>query len=385
MRRLLLPISACCLVFLTTACAPPARERFFWPPPPEQPQVEYIGVYRSSNEMTSGAAKALMSVTGGTEQLPLNQPTAIVADDHGKVFVSDSEFNKILLFDFVKKSYGDYITEGLKKPFGLDIDSKGNLYVVERKGAVVKVFSPERALLRSFGAGQLKEPIRVAVDDERGRIYVSDLMDHQVKVFSLDGQFIRFLGDENGFRSEADGEFNRPNGVTVDAAGNLYVCDQLNARIQVFDPTGAFIRKFGIRGDTLNTFEAPTGLTFDNAGRLWITDLRKGALLTYSVGTDPQYLFATYGPTDTFGRYNLRSPMDISIDKNSRIYVADSLGDRISVWQILDAPYLSEHPLPADWLQRTDIIDRWYRESGETPPPKEGAAVAPAPAVKKTP
>lgn len=379
MRILFLSMSACCL-FLTTACAP-VTERFFWPPPPAQPEVEFIGVYASTEDMLTGFSKTLYDFSGGTGQRII-QPTAVAADGHGKVYASDSEFNRVGLFDFVKKSYADYITEGLKAPFGLDLDSKGNLYVVERKGGAVKVYSPEKSLLFSFGQGELGEPIRIAVDEEHGRIYVSDLKDHQVKVFTLDGKFIQAIGGEKGVRSETDGEFNRPNDLVVDRAGNLYVCDQLNARIQIFDPSGAFVRKFGIRGDQLVNFEAPMGIAIDNSNRLWIADLRKGALLTYNNTPDPQYLFPTYGPSETLGRYNLKSPIDVFIDKNSRIYVADSLGHRISVWQILDEPYLAQHPLPADWLQRTDVLERWYRESGEIPPVKEQETGVPAPPAK---
>lgn len=368
MRKLLFPISICCLVFLTTACAPPMKDRFFWPPPPQQPQVEFIGVYSKTADLVTGFAKTLQDFSGESGKDAVFQPTAVVADGHGKVYVSDTTLNRIVEFDFVKGHAGDFISQGIERPFGLDIDSKGNLYVVERGSAEVSVFTPEGALLYTFGKGELSEPMRITVDEVHGRLYVSDREDHQVKVFTSDGQFLQSIGGTKGLRSGLDGQFNAPNDLEVDRDGNLYVCDQLNARIQIFDQNGAFLRKFGTRGDQIHNFEAPMGIAIDNSGRLWIVDIRKGALLTYSNTADPQFLFATLGPNETPGQYNLRSPMDVYIDKNNRIYVADGLLHRISVWQVLDDPYLSQHPLPTNWLQRTDVLDRWYRESGATPP-----------------
>ena len=377
MRIFLFPVSICFLIVLTTACAP-TTERFFWPPPPDQPKVEFIGVYSRSIDMMSGFQRTLFGLSGGTGQ-GAYQPTAVVADSRGRVYASDSEFNKIVLYDFANKRIVDYLNIGLKQPFGLALDSKENLYVVERQGREVSVFNPEGYPLFSFGQKELGEPIRIAIDEERGRIYVSDRKDHQVKVFTLAGEFIQALGGEKGVRSEKDGEFNGPNDMVVDQAGILYVCDQFNARIQVFDASGTFLRKFGIRGDQLSNFEAPMGIALDRSGTIWIADIRKGALLTYSNTTDPQYLFAIYGPSDNLGPYNLRSPLDIFIDKNNRIYVPDGLAHRISVWQILDEAYLAQQPLPANWLERTDVMDLWYRDSGINPPKASEQAPAKKP------
>lgn len=378
MRIFFLLTSVCCLLFLTTACTPGIDHRFFWPLPPEEPRIEHIGVYSSAEDMITGNLGAIaQALTGGTSQ-PLRQPTAVAADGQGKVYVTDTVKNMVKVFDFGKHSIEDYNSTGFKMPFGLDVDSKGNLYVVERGGLIVSVFGPDRTPLFSFGEGELGEPIRIAVDDERGRIYVSDRKDQQIKVFSLDGKLIQSIGGEKGVRSALEGEFNGPNDLEVDAAGNLFVCDQLNARIQTFDPTGAFVRTFGVRGDQIHNFEGPMGIAIDNSGNLWIADIRKAALITYTAQTPPQLLMLTHGPVASEGKYSFKSPMDIFIDKNNRIYTADPLARRISVWQILDEPYRAQHPVPANWQQRTDVKDLWYRDSGVTPP-KEDATAAKKP------
>lgn len=374
--RFFSPISLCCFFFLTTACAP-VQERFFWPHPPDEPKLEFIGVYSRAEDMLTGSLDSMgHALTGGTSQ-PLRQPTAVAADSHGITYVSDSIKNKVVVFDFAAKKIEDYNTTGFSLPFGLDVDSKDNLYVVERGKSQVHVFDSQRHPLFSFGQGELGEPIRVAVDDVRGRIYVSDRKDQQIKVYSLEGKLIQTIGGEKGVRSELDGEFNNPNDMEIDRAGNLYVCDQLNARIQIFDPTGAFLRKFGERGDQIHNFEGPMGMAIDSSDNLWIVDLRKSALITYT--PQPQLLMLTYGPVAGEGRYSFKSPMDIFIDKNNRVYVADPLARRISVLQFLDKPYLAKNPVPTNWMQRTDVKELWYKDSGLTPPAKQDAAATKTP------
>lgn len=370
MRILFLPISLVCLFFLTTACAP-VKERFFWPLPPDEPKLEFIGVYGKAEDMLTGSFDVIAHSLTGTTVQPLRQPTAVAADSRGIVYVSDSIRHRVLIFDFARKTIED-LSSDLKLPFGLDVDSKDNLYVVQREGRQVSVFDSEHTLLFHFGKGELGEPIRIAVDDERGRIYVSDRQDQQIKVFSLEGKLIQTIGGAKGVRSEFDGEFNWPNDLEIDRAGNLYVCDQLNARIQVFDHSGAFVKKFGTRGDKNYNFEGPMGIGIDTSDNLWIADIRKAALLTHTA--QPQFLMATYGPAASGGNYSFISPMDIFVDKKNRIYVADSLARRISILQFLDEAYLAQHPVPANWQQRTDALEIWYRDSGVVPPAKQKPA-----------
>ena len=48
-----------------------------------------------------------------------------------------------------------------------------------------------------------------------------------------------------GSQGTGDGQFNNLFGVAVDAAGNVYVADYNNARIQKFDTSGLYITQWG--------------------------------------------------------------------------------------------------------------------------------------------
>lgn len=69
-----------------------------------------------------------------------------------------------------------------------------------------------------------------------------------------------------GAYGEADGEFFYPNGVAVDASGNVYVVDTDLDRVQKFSSTGTYLTQWGVNGSGNGEFDAPTGIAVDASG-----------------------------------------------------------------------------------------------------------------------
>ena len=101
----------------------------------------------------------------------------------------------------------------------------------------------EGAPLRAF-AQEMTRPAYLAIDDDSGRVFVSDGKDHVIGVFDMAGQLLFNIGESGN----GDGQFYAPQGLAI-AAGKLYVADMLNARIQYFDLQGGYLGRFGERGD----------------------------------------------------------------------------------------------------------------------------------------
>src|SRR4051812_18996019 len=74
--------------------------------------------------------------------------------------------------------------------------------------------------------------------DRGGNIYVADGYgpNNRIAKFTKDGDFVKSWGQTGS----GQGQFNRILGIASDAAGNLYVADAGNNRIQVFDGDGTF-------------------------------------------------------------------------------------------------------------------------------------------------
>jgi len=67
-------------------------------------------------------------------------------------------------------------------------------------------------------------------------------------------------------------EFLRPQGVAVDQEGNIIVADSKNHRIQIFQPNGNFLCKFGTHGSAPGQLDRPSGICVSNEGSIIVVD-----------------------------------------------------------------------------------------------------------------
>jgi len=330
------------LVLLCFGCAPKERPRILFPPPPEVSRLEFIGVYSSENSFEKSSMERFRdNVLGSSASAQFKSPLDIVSDSQGVVYVSDIHWRNLRVYDFNKKTVEFYLkTPPFKLPTSLALDSQGRLYVADSEKGTVFVFGPDRSVLRTFGTPQeLTRPAGLALNESLGRIYVADGLGHRIVVYDLAGKHLFSFGT---LGVGAD-QFYSPQGMAFGPDGNLYVADQYNARIQVVDAEGNFVRQFGERGDQASQFELPKDVAFDSDGNLHISDGRRSHILAYS--PEGQLLLVTGGDKPSAHALSFVAPRGIFIDQNDRIYVADLLARRFSVWQYLSAAYLDQHPI----------------------------------------
>jgi sugar lactone lactonase YvrE len=205
----------------------------------------------------------------------------------------------------------------------------GDVYVSDRPAATVYVYSADGAYLRAFDPGPGLEgwaPLGLAFDTE-GDLFVTSLGApfQAVHEFAPDGTFVRTYG-------KAD-DFNFPNGVAVDAAGNVYVADSNNGRLVVFNRDGSQLGVIG-PGSGAGNLGLPRGTAIDDSGRVYVADVSQQGVQVYGVlatgETRPRYIggFGEEGSGD--GAFRL--PNAVAVDGRSRVYVADWRNNRIQVW-----------------------------------------------------
>jgi CSLREA domain-containing protein len=168
--------------------------------------------------------------------------------------------------------------------------------------------------------GQLDTPSGVALD-AAGNIYVVDSVNNRVQKFDSSGNYVT----QWGVFGTANGEFNRPNGVAIDAAGNIYVVDTNNNRVQKFDSSGAFLTQWGSGGSANSEFSQARGIAIDAAGDVYVVDAGNNRIQKFD--SSGAYLTQWGSGGSSNGRFNF--PIGVEIDRDGNVYVSDALNHRV--------------------------------------------------------
>jgi DNA-binding beta-propeller fold protein YncE len=149
-------------------------------------------------------------------------------------------------------------------------------------------------------------------------------------VFDLSGNLVRTVGSGRG---DCDGCLLFPTFVAVDSGGNVYVSNTLNARIDVFDPDGKYLKRIGERGNSYGMFDKPKGVALDTFDNVYVVDSGWSNVQIFNQKGEVLLFFGGRGSNPGL----LANPTGIAIDKRNRIYVADFLNYRVAVYQLVNA------------------------------------------------
>ncbi|MDI3480875.1 MAG: hypothetical protein PWQ97_530 [Tepidanaerobacteraceae bacterium] len=171
--------------------------------------------------------------------------------------------------------FGVYDNYGQEQgPAGIAVDNRGNIVVSDTYNDRIQKISVQG---RYKGGFEVSAPGPVTTDSE-GNIYI--LLPEQAKVVKFSGEGEKVLefgkpGTGNGefFLENGEGEMQGPDGIAVDEqSGRIYVSDTAAHRIQVFDSSGIFIKSIGRFGTDENGLYYPRDLAVDKDGFLWVAD-----------------------------------------------------------------------------------------------------------------
>jgi sugar lactone lactonase YvrE len=339
----------------------------FFPPLPQQPRLQFLLSISSEEDIGGKKAGALQEWLIGKRpsRKRIARPQSIAASK-GKIYILDRTYKKVLILDLVKKEL-DFIKDeregAIGDPFGLWVTEDGVKYVADGERKQIVVFDRENKFLKAYGEkDQLKRPMDVAVFKDR--IYVADFLAHAVVVLSKEtGKTVQTIGE----LGEEEGRFNRPTHVTVDPAGDLYVNDSFNYRIQKFDPNGKYLKHYGYQGDTLGGFARPKGIAVDRGGLIYAVDAAfENAQIFDDNTTDLLLFFGGYGPHT--GSMYLPSSLHVDyenvgffnqyVDKDFKVtylvLVGNLLGDKkvnvygFGEWIGAPLPVVERKPIPSE-------------------------------------
>jgi DNA-binding beta-propeller fold protein YncE len=323
------------------AHAPPPAPPVTWPDPPDTPRIRFVSAFANTDDLDqSGWRKFKRGLLGGgLADVSVSHPMGLALSDDGqRLYIADLRGSQVLVADFQQKKVERFASgETFPFPFNVALDGDENVYVSDSAANNVSVFSRDGRRLRSFGTHEgLERPTGLAIDRKQGLVYVTDTShpqsaSHRVLAYTLDGKFVREIGRGRGTE---DGAFNFPSYLALDSAGNLYVNDAMNFRVQVFDPEGRFLRAFGKQGDSPGSFGRMKGIAFDAYDNLYVVDGEHAVVQLFNKDFDTLMWFGGHQP-DKLEFFDI--PSAIAIDRKShRIYVANQLTARINVYELIN-------------------------------------------------
>jgi hypothetical protein len=255
----------------------------------------------------------------------------------------------------------------LRNPLGVAADALGNFYIADAGNERIRKVNASGTITTVAGNGyqdssynggfsgdngpainaELNYPRGVAVD-VIGNIYIADANNNRIRMVSPSGIITTVAGNgyagfsgDNGLAISA--ELNNPQGVAVDASGNIYIADTANNRIRKVNPSGTITTAAGngtqgFSGDdgdaTIAELAYPRGVGADASGNIYIPDtlnsrIRKvstNGIITTVAGV------ATNGYSGDNGlatSAQLNGPMGATVDATGNIYIADMSNRRI--------------------------------------------------------
>ncbi|MBI3809310.1 MAG: SMP-30/gluconolactonase/LRE family protein [Nitrospirae bacterium] len=254
----------------------------------------------------------------------------------------------------------------LNFPSAVAVDSRSTLYIADTFNHRIRIVEAQTGIIRTLagtGAARfsgdgwpadtmaLNEPVALALDEQRGRLYIGDLANYRVRMMELKTGVISTYAGSGVQDYDGDGQPARqagltgPSGLALDAEGNLYIADTFCGRIRRVDAATGLIstlagdgteyRYQGVPNEFSTGLSRPSAIALAADGTLYITDsdnhlIRKwnprSKIITAIAGNGQARFAGDGGPAAAAG---LNYPFGVAMDASGNIYIADTFNHRI--------------------------------------------------------
>jgi len=227
---------------------------------------------------------------------------------------------------------------------GISVDASGNIYILDMGNNQVTKWTPGalNGIIVAGGNGvgstayQLYSPWGMFIGLNASNIWIADTSNSRIVRWENPRTAIIVCGS---YGSGAN-QFNNPNGLFVDesASNTLYVADTYNHRIQMWLPgatNGTTVAgQTGVCGAGLNQLCKPQSVTKDTNGNIYITDYGNNRIMYWMIGSTSGVII---GGSSIYGTLpnQLHLPLNTKLDPSGDVIVADTFNNRIQKFSIL--------------------------------------------------
>ena len=273
----------------------------------------FLPVVRTADSYTS-LKTPVQTITG------IINPQCIAFHRSGDMFVTTDRDNCVYVYEssgrrkatIGRPGKGDLEFRG---PYGINIFGD-IVYVADRENHRVQSFTTSGNFLSKFGSrgsgiGQFEVPQGISIDTD-GRVYISDTGNERIQVFRSDGSFIAsFEGKVSGRAS-----FECPVGLAIASDGNLFIAGYHSNNVMVLTREGQFVRSFDV--------ESPIGVAIDAVGFFFVTT---------SGNPGPVSIFDPNGSL-VYKIEGFNYPRDVKFSPDGSVWISEYYGNKVSKYQI---------------------------------------------------
>ena len=206
------------------------------------------------------------------------KPTGLTVDDRGRVLVADTHYHRVLIFDRDGHELARFGSLGeapgeFMYPTAVAVDREGWLYVSEYGGNDrITRFTPDFEPIESFGGQDAGESAllrpQAMTFDAQGTLWVADACHHRICRFSRTGELLGSFGRPG----RGPGQLQYPYDLAIADDGTLLVCEYGNNRVQRFDLGGCSLGLWGEPGRKPGQLAYPWGVALGVNGWLYVLD-----------------------------------------------------------------------------------------------------------------
>jgi serine/threonine-protein kinase len=287
-------------------------------------------------------------------------PSGIGVDSNGNVYVSDTNNNRVQVFDakgtFIRQ-FGQKGSENgdLDAPLGLavNVQTRGLIYVVDGNNRRVEVYNNFGQYMETIGksgqapgqfGGSLAAPegLGGAVLDSKGRLLIADSGNHRVQVFALKpAASLALTFGKAAFNEPA--ELINPSGIVNGTGGNVIVLDSGHRQFKVFKLDGTLADSYPLDSRVIN----PTGLQKDLNDNLYFMDAASSRIYQYNVNFQPKNGWGGAGDPLNLAEGSFACLADIVVYQD-QLYASDPCAGQIDVFNLMGEYITRWTPTGAD-------------------------------------
>jgi sugar lactone lactonase YvrE len=260
----------------------------------------------------------------------LKQPEGVACNDQYLLIVADTGNGRLLKYIFrdgaVEIGTVEIKTAQLSYPTKAELNSKGEIYALDRRNRRILKFTPEGKFDKYVEPLGLTPPARYVprsfTIDREDNLYILDILSQRVLKLSPEGKYLRQLEFPKGYGFFSD--------IAVDYKGTILLIDSVKGIVYsgaessaVFSPITKSLKEY---------VRFPASLTSDNRGRIYLMDRNGGSMII--LGQDGSYL----GRVSSMGWKEgwLNYPAQVCVNDKGEIFVADTMNSRVQVFELVE-------------------------------------------------